>query len=402
MRVLVTGARMWYALNSIRLLARQGHEVFAADSGKVSGGLYSRYLKGKFIYPPVSEKSDEFIECLLKKIEELKIDLLFPTFEEGFVISRFMHKFEGRVRVIVPRHEHIQVLHDKWTMTQLASSLSIPVPDTTLLKDFDTSRMDFPLIVKPRDQRSAEGIVKVQTLSQLKKLSATLDGTKTLVQEWKTPHQICTTGLALDGKLKGNVIYHNIREYPESGGVGTCRVSIKCEKVESYVSTIVEALRYSGFISMDFLYDRNEDEYYLVDVNPRMSPGLLVAHTSGMDFVRGYMDMVDGDIKSFDVVVPGRGTYTTAMEIGWYFSTLFKGKFRNLKGFFKSRKGLKDDTWDIRDPLPFFVVLFAMAYTAVFGPFMGGQTKGFSLGATYDSEKFSVEKAESEKNREAG
>jgi hypothetical protein len=33
---------------------------------------------------------------------------------------------------------------------------------------------------------------------------------------------------------------------------------------------------------------------------------------------------------------------------------------------------------------------------------MGGQTKGFSLGATYDSEKFSVEKAESEKNREAG
>ncbi|HPE53259.1 MAG TPA: ATP-utilizing protein, partial [Mesotoga prima] len=101
MRVLVTGARMWYAINTIRLLARSGHEVFAADSSRLSGGLYSRYLKGKFIYPSVGENSSAFVESVIEKIEELKIDVLCPTFEEGFVFSKYIGRLEGRVNVLV-------------------------------------------------------------------------------------------------------------------------------------------------------------------------------------------------------------------------------------------------------------------------------------------------------------
>ena len=395
MRILVTGARMWYALNSIRLLARDGHEVFAADSGKISGGLYSRYLKGKFIYPPVSEKSDEFIDCLLAKIEELKIDILYPTFEEGFVISRYIDRFRGHVKVILPNHKNIEMLHDKWTMTKYAESLEIPVPGTVLLKDFEAEKYSFPLILKPRDQRSAQGIVKIDSLGELKKLSGTLDGSRFMIQEFKRPYQICTTGLAYEGKLLGNIIYYNIREYPESGGVGTCRLSIRNDRIDSYVEKIVADLGYSGFISMDFLYDDVEDRYYLVDVNPRMSPGLLVAYRSGLDFAKAYVELNERpETVSLPSPEAGNGTFTTALEIGWYTSTLFKGKFMKLKGFLRSRKHLKDDTWDIKDPMPFMVVLFAMAYSAIFGPFMGGQAKGFSLGATYDSEKFASKKAE--------
>ncbi|MBN2218909.1 MAG: ATP-grasp domain-containing protein [Kosmotogaceae bacterium] len=400
MRVLVTGARMWYAINTIRLLARSGHEVFAADSSRFSGGLYSRYLKGKFIYPSVGENSNAFVESVTEKIEELKIDVLCPTFEEGFVFSKYIGMLEGRVNVLVPSYDHIALLHDKYSMTTYARSLGVNVPKTSLLKNFSLEGCEFPVIIKPRNQRSAEGIFKVNSRSEFEKRCKNLEEEKYLVQEWKEPYQICTTGLAHNGHLIGNIIYHNIREYPESGGIGTCRVSIECEKVLGEVKKIVSDLNYSGFISMDFLHDRINGEYYLVDVNPRMSPGLLIAYNSGVDMVKAYLELATGsevsEVKSPKI---GYGTFTTAMEIGWFFSTLFKGKLKNLKGFFRSRKKLKDDSWDVRDPIPFFVMLLSMLNTAVFGPLRGGQTKSFSLGATCDTESLGSEDESSEKKK---
>ncbi|HAY98522.1 MAG TPA: ATP-utilizing protein [Mesotoga sp.] len=401
MRVLITGARMWYAINAIRLLARNGHDVFAADSSKFSGGLYSRYLKGKFVYPSVSDDSEGFINEILEKTDEMKIDVIFPTFEEGFVISKYLHLFEGRVKVLVPSYDHIKLLHDKFTMTDYARSLGICVPRTALLGEFEPNGSSFPLIVKPRNQRSAEGIVRVTSSKEFEKISKALDGKRFLVQEWKPPHQICTTGLAYNGKMIGNVIYKNVREYPESGGIGTCRISIECDSVLRDVEKIVGNLNYSGFISTDFLYDKERDAYFLVDVNPRMSPGLLVAYCSGVDMVKAYMDLVTKN-RAEQIMSPevGNGTYTTAMEIGWFFSVLFKGRFGKMKGFFKSRKRLRDDSWDIRDPAPFFVMLMSMLYTAILGPLKGGQTKSFSLGATCDIESL-CEEADSNEVRKA-
>ncbi|HDP77088.1 MAG TPA: ATP-grasp domain-containing protein [Mesotoga infera] len=400
MRVLVTGARMWYAINTIRLLAQGGYEVFAADSKKLSGGLYSRYLKGKFIYPSVSENGRAFVRCLMEKIEELEIGVLFPTFEEGFVLSKHSDLLEGRVKIIVPSYEHIRLLHDKFLMTNYARSLGISVPGTMLLKNFEPTDSSFPIVIKPRNLRSAEGISKVNSKDEFTKYSKDLDGDKHLVQEWKHPYQICTTGLAYNGQVIANVIYHNLREYPESGGIGTCRISIECEEVLGNVKKIVSDLNYSGFISMDFLHERDSNGYYLVDVNPRMSPGLLVAYTSGLDMVSAYIDLViKNEAPQLSPLETGNGTYTTAMEIGWFFSTLFKGKFGNLKGFFKSRKKLKDDSWDARDPAPFFVMLWSMLYTAIFGPLKGGQTKSFSLGATCDIESLDEEEIVDEKRQ---
>lgn len=400
MRVLVTGARMWYAINTIRLLAEGGHEVFAADSNKLSGGLYSRHLKGKFIYPSVSENGEAFVRFVMEKIEEMEIDVLCPTFEEGFVFSKHSDLLQGRVKMIVPSYQHIRLLHDKFSMTNYARSLGISVPRTTLLENFEPTSSIFPVVIKPRNLRSAEGVSKVNSQDEFIKCSKDLDGNKYLVQEWKHPYQICTSGLAYNGQLIGNVIYHNLREYPESGGIGTCRISIECEEVLSNVKKIVSDLNYSGFISMDFLHDRNSNAYYLVDVNPRMSPGLLVAYTSGVDMVSAYIDLViKNKVVRLSPLETGNGTYTTAMEIGWFFSTLFKGKFGNLKSFFRSRKKLKDDSWDVRDPAPFFVMLVSMLYTAIFGPLKGGQTKSFSLGATSDIESLDEEENFNEKRQ---
>jgi len=137
---------MMYALNTIRLLHKEGHEVYAADSVKSAGGLYSRYVKTSFIYPYVSEQSEEFIDFLLKIVEEHKIDVIIPGFEDAFVISYYKDRFEGKVKLLVSDFSKVAFLHDKYSVSKLAEKIGIPSPKTVLLRDFESSEWSFPVI----------------------------------------------------------------------------------------------------------------------------------------------------------------------------------------------------------------------------------------------------------------
>ncbi|ACR80449.1 protein of unknown function DUF201 [Kosmotoga olearia TBF 19.5.1] len=388
-RVLVTCARMMYALNTIRLLHKEGHEVYAADSVKSAGGLYSRYVKKSFIYPYVSRQSEEFINFILKIVEEHKIDVLLPGFEDAFVISYYKDRFEGKVKLLVADFSKVAFLHDKYSVSRLAEKIEIPSPKTVLFRDFEPTEWDFPVIIKPRRNRGALGIRFVKDFNELKKLSGKLNASEYLVQEPLPRVQYCTTGIAYNGKLIANVIYKNIREYPEAGGFGTYRISYDIPEITDYVEKIVEEIDYTGFICADFLYDEKRDTYFITDVNPRMSPGLYVGYASGIDFPKLYVDLLmDPDSVKPIKAKTGTGSYTGYLEVGWFFAVLFKGKFKKLKGFFGSRKGMMDDVWDSKDPLPAFVMFFSMLSSAVIGPLFGGQEEFYYTGCLFESEYF--------------
>ncbi|AKI98297.1 hypothetical protein IX53_05980 [Kosmotoga pacifica] len=381
---------MMYSLDTIRILHRDGHEVYAADSVRMSAGLYSRYVKKYFIHPPISEKSDEFIDFLLKVVDEYKIDVIIPGFEDAFVMSYYLDRFEGKAKLLLSDYSKLAFLHDKYSVSKLAESLGIPSPRTVLLKDFDQSSWLFPVVIKPRRNRGAIGIKVLNSIDELKKVASTVNAEEYMVQQLLPKVQFCTTGIAYNGQLMGNVIYRNIREYPEDGGFGTYRLTYDIPEIDDYVEKIVRELNYTGYICTDFLYDEKSNMYYITDINPRMSPGVYVAYAAGLNLPKMYVDLLEKP----EMVHPqkpkiGVGSYTSPLELGWFLAVLFKGKFKKLKGFFKRDKGMLDDVWDIRDPLPFFVMFGSMLFSAVVGPLVGGQQESYYLGCLYERKYFS-------------
>ena len=119
-KILITGARLWYAYNSINLLSRDGHEFYIAGSSRLSMALYSKYIKKRFIYPDISEKSEEFIEKILAIIEEYKIDYLLPIFEETYVLSYYIDRLKDKINLMIPDFEIIWKLHDKYSLFKVA------------------------------------------------------------------------------------------------------------------------------------------------------------------------------------------------------------------------------------------------------------------------------------------
>ena len=163
-KILITGARLWYAYNCINILSQYGHELYVAESSKLSLGLYSKYIKKSFIHTDISENSEEFIEKILAIVEEFEIEYLMPVFEEIYVLSYYKKRLKGKVKIMIPEFEIIWKLHDKYSLFKLAEELNIPTPVTYKINEFKSFDLSFPFVLKPRRERGAEGIKVVKNI----------------------------------------------------------------------------------------------------------------------------------------------------------------------------------------------------------------------------------------------
>ncbi len=379
-----------YGLNTIRILSAEGHEIFAADSIKFSGGTFSKYVKKSIVYPEVSKDAKGFIKTLLDFIEKEHIEYIIPSFEEAYVISYYKEKFKNKVKMLIEDYEKLMILHDKYSLTQLSEQLGINTPSTVLLKDFVPEEWDYPIVLKPKKNRAAMGIKKVDNREQLNKILRKIKKDDYMVQEYIDHKQYCTTGIAYNGKLIGNVIYKNLREFPESGGFGTYRVSCDIPEIITNVKKLVSELDYTGFICVDHLYDAKTGNYYITDVNPRMSPGLYTAYMAGLNLPKMYLDLIDNPQNVQQQFAPeGKVSYTGFLELGWFLSVLFKGKFRSIGEYFKQKKVHgADDVWDKKDVVPAFITLFTMLYSAIVGPFYKWGDEEIFLKKTFYEDKY--------------
>lgn len=389
-KILVTGARMWYAYNSICILSDSGHEIYVADSSKLSMGLYSKKIKKKFIYPDISLYSKEFVNKIIQIIDDEKIDYILPVFEETYVLSYYIDLIKDKVKILVPNINTINRLHDKYSLFNISNELKIPCPQTYLLTEYEKGMLSFPLVLKPRRDRGAVGIKIINNQKEFDKFVEKMDKNNYLVQEYLSKEQICTIGLAKDGKLYSNIVYHNLEEYPYKGGFGILRETINNEKIDEYVKKIVETEKYSGFIGVDFLKDSNTEEFKITDINPRMSPGLMIAYSENISLPDIYLDIIDNKEIKKQFSIGGKGSYTSALRIGWFFQVVFSRNFKELKGFVKRKKNKIEDVWKWNDLKPFFVFFIHLLMSVILGPKTYGSQQDYYYKRTlYNYNNFS-------------
>jgi predicted ATP-grasp superfamily ATP-dependent carboligase len=234
--------------------------------------------------------------------------------------------------------------------------------------------LSFPVVLKPRRERGAEGIKVVKNIDEFNIYKNKHNLEDYIAQEYISNEQYCTMGLAKDGELISNTIYHNLEEYPYKGGFGVLRESVDIKIINEYIKKIVEKTKYSGFICVDFLKDPINEIYKITDINPRMSPGLMVAYSEGIDLCRIYLDLTEN--KKIEAVFSkgGRGTHTSALRVGWLLQVIFSGNFKMLKGFTERKKNKIEDVWNNKDPKPFFVFFVHLLLSSTIGLIFFGST----------------------------
>lgn len=276
--VVVTTSRMPFALDMIRKLGKQGHAVHATDTFRTAPGGHSSYLEGHHVTASPRYDTERFVDDLLRIVDEHRIDVLLPSFEDAFYILRRAERFEGEVEIFAPSFDLMLQHHDKDRMRQLAEELGVAVPETIIAKNDDELRCaaegfgDY--FARPVYSRGG-----VQLLTNAGPLAGALalddchptDANPWLVQPFVRGTDVCTCSVAQHGRMVAHGAYVHPREIEHAGGI--VFESVDEPETMAIARTIIEATGYHGHISFDFL--RTKDGLVLIECNPRPTAGLF-------------------------------------------------------------------------------------------------------------------------------
>ena len=122
MKILITSSRNPLALDMVRKLAEQGHEVYASDTFKAAAGSHSRYLAGHEVTASPRHATAAFIADVERIVDQHGIDMVVPCFEEAFYLSTRHEAISARTLLYTGSFAQLARLHDKVSFQRLCAA----------------------------------------------------------------------------------------------------------------------------------------------------------------------------------------------------------------------------------------------------------------------------------------
>lgn len=277
--VIVTYCWNRVGYNILLSLAAQGLNVWAADTSKYNICSMSKFCAGSFTYPDPFTEEDEFIACLLEKVEELKPKMLLPTHDEGIIISRHRDKFPKCLVIPIETERKLINLSNKKTATQLAEEANVPIPNVYERSEEIT---DYPVVFKSVIGNSAKDVFFPKSKSELDSLIDKYTGRETLIEEWIGGGDVCVDCLRYGDFFQASV-YRALVTKTDGGGTTTQREIIEMPQLIEYARKFLDHVDYNGVCGLDFRVDPIHNRIAFIEMNARFTGGLATPIAAGFD-----------------------------------------------------------------------------------------------------------------------
>jgi predicted ATP-grasp superfamily ATP-dependent carboligase len=279
------------AIDMIRRLGERAHQVFASDTFRTSPGSHSRYVEESILTASPQADTLQFVRDVARAVEDHRIELVLPVFEEVFYLARHRGELPGTAEYFFSDLEVLRRLHDKSAFARLAMDLGLAVPRHFVARTREALQAAIrelgDYIAKPVFSRGG-----VELFSSHPPLERWHDSNACnispdrpwLVSEYIPGVDVCSFSVAHHGRITGHTTYVHPREIEHAGGIvfesvdepGALRVA----------QAVAEATGYHGHISFD--YRRTERGLVLIECNPRPTAGIHMM--SSDDFEAALLD----------------------------------------------------------------------------------------------------------------
>ena len=375
MRALVTGTMTPVGLFLVRYLHEMGFEVTAGGCGLLDYILFSKGVKRRLRFPSPRLTPGRFIQAVLDELKRGRYDLYLPSFEDGYLMSYYQDQIRQLTRFQMMPYPSLMAVHDKANMANIAKTVGIPIPSPTFRPTSlealaeAVAAVDYPVVVKLRKSCNANGQQVVKNARDLPAICADLvaryhlpESELPIIQRYIKGSLISTVNLAKDGQVLGQVVFEALRVYPREGGTSSLRQVIRHERAESLDRALVAHLGWTGFLSVDYMRDGETGDLFLIDVNPRLAPGVIFGYHAGTDLLGAYIDLLfDRPVRSISPPREGVLAKMHFPEVGAVLQSLFDRDLRlqdkiELWRSVLSAVPYPDDIFSWRDLKPFFAL----------------------------------------------
>ncbi len=268
--ILITGSRAPATLFLIRKLSKAGYNIFTAESCDYFLGKYSNCVKRNYKITMPNTNLEQFIKDIIKIVQKEKIDLIIPTCEEIFHISKGKDTLEKYCQVFCENSEKLIELHNKWSFYNKIknSNYNIKLPQSWHVETLDDIRnvieKNKKYILKPIYSRFATKVKIIdKPLKQLEK-------NKYILQEFIEGEQFCSYSIIKNHNLN---LYSDYKTtFSANGGATIAFEYAQNEKIKEFVQEFSKNENFEGQIAFDFI--QNKNGLYLIECNPRLTSGI--------------------------------------------------------------------------------------------------------------------------------
>ena len=381
MKILVLDGNENQSVAAVRGLATGGHTVVVGADSSWSKAGWSRAASGSFVYPAPQHAVQDFVARIVKEVQKASDTLVLPMTERTTIpLSTCREEiFAAGGRLVLPAHETVLRAFDKQQTTDLARSLGIAVPRTTLISNRSEAQQFavagyYPVVLKARssEELSVDGRVlstgaptyarnAEEFLTCCEEMNRRCSAI--LAQEFVAGTGAGYFALMHEGELRAEFAHRRIRDVRPTGSGSAYRESVLPDaRIRESSLKILHALKWHGVAMVEFR-QRPDGTPVFLEVNGRFWNSLPLAIYAGVNFPGLLAEMAArGDIQQ-------QSGYRVGVRCRWLLGDLrhvlevwrgapkgypveFPSRLRALMDFLTPVAGTYHDNFNLNDPLP--------------------------------------------------
>jgi predicted ATP-grasp superfamily ATP-dependent carboligase len=283
------------------------------------------------MYPDPKRFPQRFLDFILKISKRNKYEMIMPVgYVSTVTLSKFKDIVERFVKVPVANYAQLHVAARKDETITLAKKISIPIPDSKLIRKTNFAQAEFlkyPCVLKGLTESGQVFYASNPKELNEKDFLRQIEGEFFIAQEYVKGEGYGFFALFNHGEPRAIFMHRRIREYPITGGSSTVAESVYEPKLEEYGLKMLRALNWHGVAMLEFKKDQKDNDFKLMEINPKFWGSLDLAIASGVDFpYLLYRMAVDGDVEpTFN--------YKRGVKFMWPFPDDFKSVLANPSAF---------------------------------------------------------------------
>ncbi len=265
------------------------HTIDLIDPNPWCQGRFSRFVRRFTRCPAFSHDPAGYLAFLTERLRSESYDVLLPTHEHVYLLSRFRDRLSQLVGLAVPAFDDLNRVLSKAEFARLMYELELPTPATKIVRSREElAEYDvFPCFAKIDYGTAGRGVRRAASRDDLQQIAGEFEqagwlgrGSEVVLQQEATGIQSVFYAVFANGQM---VAWHCLEALrPAAGGWPSCGQSAHHPVVLEQVSRLGAALHWHGALFVDYFYDASTGQPAYIECNPRIQAAYH-AQLSGVD-----------------------------------------------------------------------------------------------------------------------
>lgn len=281
---------------TIKSLKRMGYRLVGCNIYPKEWIVESCEMDAFYQIPPVNQP-DEYLSAIQDICNRENIKYIFPMIDyevDLYNLNREWFDQRGIVLCISPR-ESLAITRNKKKLADYVRDHcpglnSIP---TVMLRDVEPLEWDYPVVCKPFNGRSSQGLTYIHNQDEWDQFVSVADKDTYIVEPFiDGPIVMVEVIRQIEPHKVVAMTRREIMSTPH--GLSTTVLVFQDQELERYTIELADMLNTWGDVNFEYILDKN-GIYHLVECNPRFSAGCEFACIGGYDCIENHLKCFLGE-----------------------------------------------------------------------------------------------------------